>query len=226
MGPMTAEQRAAIEQFSTQLVNKILHYPILQLKEAPRSRRSASRCATPSGRSSACDERDQSASARAAASSRSGRPTRWPSGSPSGGYEPEIVTVQDHRRQTPGRAAGAIGGKGLFMKELEEALLRGEIDIAVHSLKDVPSIIGDDFVLAGFLERADPRDAWVHRRRNADRGSCRPAPSSAPARRAAARSSARSIRTCASTTSAATSTRASTSCAPASTTAPSSPAPA
>jgi hydroxymethylbilane synthase len=55
-----------------------------------------------------------------------------------------------------------IGGKGLFIKELEEALERGVIDIAVHSLKDVPSIIPDQFVLPAFLERADPRDAWIH----------------------------------------------------------------
>ena len=78
------------------------------------------------------------------------------------GYRPEIVpfkTTADKRQDVP---LASIGGKGLWVKELEEALLRGEIDMAVHSLKDVPSIIGDDFVLAGFLERADPRDAWVH----------------------------------------------------------------
>jgi hydroxymethylbilane synthase len=78
------------------------------------------------------------------------------------GYRPEIVpfkTTADKRQDVP---LAAIGGKGLWVKELEEALLRGEIDMAVHSLKDVPSIIGDEFVLSGFLERADPRDAWVH----------------------------------------------------------------
>jgi hydroxymethylbilane synthase len=78
------------------------------------------------------------------------------------GYQPEIVpfrTTADKRQDVP---LAAIGGKGLWVKELEEALLRGDIDMAVHSLKDVPSIIGDEFVLAGFLERADPRDAWVH----------------------------------------------------------------
>ena len=77
------------------------------------------------------------------------------------GYRPEIVpfkTTADKRQDVP---LATIGGKGLWVKELEEALLRGEIDMAVHSLKDVPSIIGDEFVLAGFLERADPRDAWV-----------------------------------------------------------------
>ena len=78
------------------------------------------------------------------------------------GYRSEIVilkTTADKRQDVP---LAAIGGKGLWVKELEEALLRGEIEIAVHSLKDVPSIIPDDFVLAGFLDRADPRDAWVN----------------------------------------------------------------
>jgi hydroxymethylbilane synthase len=65
---------------------------------------------------------------------------------------------QDDRRQAHRR----VGGKGLFIKELEEALERGAIDVAVHSLKDVPSILPDQFELAAFLERADPRDAWVH----------------------------------------------------------------
>lgn len=77
------------------------------------------------------------------------------------GYRPEVVpykTTADKRQDVP---LASIGGKGLWVKELEEALLRREIDVAVHSLKDVPSIIGDDFVLAAFLERADPRDAWV-----------------------------------------------------------------
>ena len=78
------------------------------------------------------------------------------------GYRPEIITIKttgDKRQDVP---LAAVGGKGLFIKELEEALDHGSIDIAVHSLKDVPSIIPDRFVLAGFLERADPRDAWIH----------------------------------------------------------------
>jgi hydroxymethylbilane synthase len=78
------------------------------------------------------------------------------------GQEPEIVTVKTTGDRRHDVSLATIGGKGLFIKELEEALERGEIDIAVHSLKDVPSIIPDRFVLAAFLERADPRDAWVH----------------------------------------------------------------
>ena len=78
------------------------------------------------------------------------------------GYEPEINIVKTTGDKRTDVSLAAIGGKGLFIKELEEALERGDVDIAVHSLKDVPSIIPDHFVLAGFLERADPRDAWLH----------------------------------------------------------------
>lgn len=77
------------------------------------------------------------------------------------GYQSEVTIIRttgDKRHDVP---LAAIGGKGLFVKELEEALQRGEIDVAVHSLKDVPSLIDERFVLAGYLERADPRDAWV-----------------------------------------------------------------
>jgi hydroxymethylbilane synthase len=78
------------------------------------------------------------------------------------GHDAEISIVKttgDKRQDVP---LAAIGGKGLFIKELEEALEREEIDVAVHSLKDVPSLIPEHFTLAAFLERADPRDAWVH----------------------------------------------------------------
>lgn len=78
------------------------------------------------------------------------------------GYEPELVVIRTTGDKRTDVSLAAIGGKGLFVKELEEALERGEVDLAVHSLKDVPSIIPEAFVLAGFLERADPRDAWVH----------------------------------------------------------------
>jgi len=56
-----------------------------------------------------------------------------------------------------------LGGKGLFVKEIEEALLRGEIDIAVHSMKDVPTEIPEGLVIAAITAREDPRDAVVSR---------------------------------------------------------------
>ena len=59
------------------------------------------------------------------------------------------------------RPLADIGGKGLFLKELEVAMLQGDADAAVHSLKDVPMQLDGPFVLAAVLERSDPFDAFV-----------------------------------------------------------------
>lgn len=59
------------------------------------------------------------------------------------------------------RSLAAIGGKGLFIKELEQAIAEGRADLAVHSLKDVPMEIPDGFALTAVLEREDPHDAFV-----------------------------------------------------------------
>ncbi len=56
-----------------------------------------------------------------------------------------------------------VGGKGLFVKEIEEALLRGEADLAVHSMKDVPTEFPEGLHLAVICEREDPRDAFLSR---------------------------------------------------------------
>ncbi|MFZ4125306.1 MAG: hydroxymethylbilane synthase [Rickettsiales bacterium] len=53
------------------------------------------------------------------------------------------------------------GFKGLFTKELEDGLLAGDIDVAVHSMKDMPSILPDGLIIGSVLERDDPRDAWI-----------------------------------------------------------------
>jgi hydroxymethylbilane synthase len=57
-----------------------------------------------------------------------------------------------------------IGGKGLFVKELETALLEGRADLAVHSMKDVPMRLPEGFAIAAITEREDPHDAWVSSR--------------------------------------------------------------
>jgi len=59
------------------------------------------------------------------------------------------------------RALDKIGGKGLFVKELEDALAAGRADIAVHSMKDVPMVLPAGFEIAAITEREDPRDAFV-----------------------------------------------------------------
>jgi len=62
------------------------------------------------------------------------------------------------------RSLSKVGGKGLFVKELETALEAGEADLAVHSLKDVPMVLPPGFELAAVLSREDPRDAFVSNR--------------------------------------------------------------
>ena len=62
------------------------------------------------------------------------------------------------------RPLAAIGGKGLFIKELEVAMAEGRADLAVHSLKDLPMELADGFVLAAITAREDPRDAFVSNR--------------------------------------------------------------
>ncbi len=75
---------------------------------------------------------------------------------------PAIEIIQHHRRQDPGRALSRVSGtKGMFTKEIEEALAAGKIDLAVHSMKDVPTELAPEFVLAATLEREDPRDAFL-----------------------------------------------------------------
>ncbi len=73
----------------------------------------------------------------------------------------ELVPLSTRGDEVLDRSLSAIGGKGLFLKELELALERGEADIAVHSLKDVPVELDAGFELAAILEREDPADAFV-----------------------------------------------------------------
>ncbi len=73
----------------------------------------------------------------------------------------ELVPMSTRGDEVLDRSLAAIGGKGLFLKELELAMLRGEADCAVHSLKDVPMELDAPFVLPAILQRADPADAFV-----------------------------------------------------------------
>lgn len=70
----------------------------------------------------------------------------------------EIVSQGDRTLDVP---LAAVGGKGLFLKELEQSLLDGESDIAVHSMKDVTVTLPDGLMIATICEREDPRDAFV-----------------------------------------------------------------
>jgi len=77
------------------------------------------------------------------------------------GHRVELLGMTTLGDQILDRTLSKVGGKGLFVKELETALADGRADIAVHSLKDVPMELPEGFALACVMEREDPRDAWV-----------------------------------------------------------------
>lgn len=76
---------------------------------------------------------------------------------------PEIIVIKTTGDKNLESPLSEIGGKGVFVKEIEEALLGNKIDIAVHSLKDVPAVLPDGLFLSAFMERHDPRDALISR---------------------------------------------------------------
>ncbi|MEK7821172.1 MAG: hydroxymethylbilane synthase, partial [Pseudomonadota bacterium] len=73
----------------------------------------------------------------------------------------EIVVIKTSGDLMLDRALSDAGGKGLFTKEIDEAQLEGRIDVAVHSMKDVPTWLPDGLILGAVLEREDPRDAFI-----------------------------------------------------------------
>lgn len=79
------------------------------------------------------------------------------------GGEPELVIIETHGDRVTDKPLSQLGSAGLFIKEIESALFDERIDIAVHSMKDVPSVVPDGLTLAATLERVDPRDALISR---------------------------------------------------------------
>ena len=80
-------------------------------------------------------------------------------GMPAEAFEVVVISTSGDRIQD--RPLSEAGGKGLFTKEIEEALLAGAIDIAVHSSKDMPTVLPDGLELSAFLPREDARDAFI-----------------------------------------------------------------
>jgi hydroxymethylbilane synthase len=80
------------------------------------------------------------------------------------GHTVTLLGMTTRGDQILDRSLSKVGGKGLFVKELEVAMEEGRADLAVHSLKDVPMELPPGFSLACVMEREDPRDAWVSSR--------------------------------------------------------------
>ena len=80
------------------------------------------------------------------------------------GHAVALLGMTTQGDQIQDRSLSKVGGKGLFVKELEVAIEEGRADLAVHSLKDVPMELPEGFVLACVMEREDPRDAFVSNR--------------------------------------------------------------
>ena len=80
------------------------------------------------------------------------------------GLQTELVIVKTTGDRIQNISLAKIGGKGLFVKEIEEALLEERADVAVHSAKDLPARLADELTLVAFPQRQDPRDALVSRR--------------------------------------------------------------
>jgi hydroxymethylbilane synthase len=76
----------------------------------------------------------------------------------------EIVVIKTSGDRILDRPLAEVGGKGLFTKEIEDALLGGEIDLAVHSSKDMPTVLPEGLEISAFLPREDVRDAFLSRR--------------------------------------------------------------
>ncbi len=77
------------------------------------------------------------------------------------GLEAELKIIKTTGDMILSVPLSQVGGKGLFVKEIEDALLEGSIDLAVHSMKDVPAFLPEGLVLGAILSREDPRDAFV-----------------------------------------------------------------
>ncbi|TCS73362.1 hydroxymethylbilane synthase [Sulfuritortus calidifontis] len=80
------------------------------------------------------------------------------------GLQVELLGMTTQGDQILDSPLSRIGGKGLFVKELEQAMAEGRADLAVHSMKDVPMVLPEGFVLTAITEREDPRDALVSNR--------------------------------------------------------------
>ncbi len=188
LGSLTAEQAAAVEALTRGLVNKFLHPPMQAIKQAAREGDSARLDALCEAWSVSADtipeaERPVQKSAPASTSeparaeqtraamnlrigSRGSQLALWQANHIAAllrgeGHIVDIEIIKTTGDRLQEVTFAEVGSKGMFTKEIEEALADGRVDLAVHSLKDLPTELPEPFTLAATPPRVDPRDAFV-----------------------------------------------------------------
>ena len=183
LGTLTPEQELAVEALTRGIINKIMHTPITTLKSAARESSEATtvidlvrklfglREPSKAARGR-CDCRGQRKTgsaklmARLRIGSRGSQLALWQANHISAllrerGHEVELEIIKTTGDKITDVALAQVGTKGMFTKEIEEALAEGRVDLAVHSLKDLPTELPPGFELVAITTRVNPRDVFL-----------------------------------------------------------------
>ena len=171
LGPLTPQQEEALEALTRGIINKIAHGPISELR---------AQAGEPEGVHVVADHPKgvppTGMTLMLVIASRGSQLALWQARWVEArlgelGHECRIEIIKTTATRSPTCRWPEVGTKGLFTKEIEEALLDGRVDLAVHSLKDLPTELPEGLALAAMPEREDPRDASSGRRwRDLQRG--------------------------------------------------------
>ena len=174
LGPMTPDQEMAVETLTRGIVNKIMHTPISTLKTAAREPEATTVIDLVRRLFNLQEKRQRAKSggdggprlmARLRIGSRGSQLALWQANHisrPAARTRPRsrAGNHQDDRRQDTDVALAKVGTKGMFTKEIEEALAEGRVDLAVHSLKDLPTELASGFEITAITKRENPHDVF------------------------------------------------------------------
>ena len=172
------EDRKNIEILTTQIINKILHDPVTGLKEESQSNGAMPYVAAIRKLFRLGPEEPRAGRDRTKGERAIGRVLKVGTRGSQLALKQTGIVMEELRKRVSGLtldvhiikttgdrmqdvSLAQIGGKGAFVKELEEALLERRIDLAIHSMKDVPALLPEGLVIAAMLEREDPRDVLI-----------------------------------------------------------------
>ena len=183
LGTLTPEQELAVEALSRGIINKIMHTPITTLKSAARESSEATTVIDlvrklfglrepQKSRRRRCHHSEQRKTgsaklmARLRIGSRGSQLALWQANHISAllrerGHEVELEIIKTTGDKITDVALAQVGTKGMFTKEIEEALAEGRVDLAVHSLKDLPTELPPGFELVAITTRVNPRDVFL-----------------------------------------------------------------